>query len=899
MEGKKIASIEIKTEGGERIEWLKDMISLKEGDLYSSKAVRRTLDQLYRDGRFKDIIIDAELANNVVVLIYTLIEKEVISEIEISGNWFISTKELMEEIKIGEGEEITNDLLREILSKVISYYHKKGFFHAQVEEVVKREQGMKIRTILTLKIKEGQRTKIRELRFTGDRVFSDINLLFKIKLGKGEFFSGETLEKDMLSLENYYKDNGYINVIIGPPGVQYNERLNEVDILIPIEAGTRTKLVFEGNSSFASEKLESLLLIKEERSIDDEVLDASIQRINEFYKDKGYLLAKVGYAKNVSAEKDETEIAIKIEEGNKISLKEITFEGNQYFTSKELKKLMDIKEEGYVSLSIFNRSILLDDMNKIKALYNKNGFAGMKISDEAYIDESQSKMVVILKIDEGAQTFVDSIDIKGNRLFSERKILDEIPIKLGTPYTETAAQDGQLNILTLYAKLGYIYANVDLKPIFRDDRRGVKLLYTINEDMPVFIGRIVAKGNDFTRTKVILRELIINKGDPYDYERILRSQQRIYQLGYFSEVRFEPFRIGEKEYTKDMVISVKEKGTGAIDIGIGYGDVERLRGFSEISQANLFGTGRYASLRGDVSQIERKFSLNYREPWAFSLPFDARIGLVDLTQKRITSDTREVLYELRQIGGTLGVDKGFTPFVKGAFLYQFEANKLQDVKPDAILTPEDVGRVTIGSINLSAVRDSRDDPFNPASGSVNGVLFKDAAFSLGSEVQFFKVSLQSSWYFPVTKWFVLALSGRSGLAKNFGETLAVPISERFFLGGRSTVRGYPQDLLGIPGVTLKNIDGTLTPTGGNATLLANGEIRLFLPKGLGLVLFLDGGNVWPDYREIDISEMKYSTGIGLRYNTPIGPFRLDLGYKLEPEPDESKSELHFTLGHTF
>lgn len=895
IEGKKISYIEIKTEGGERIEWLKDMISIREGDLYSSKAVRKSLDQLYKDGRFKNIIIDAEMINDGVVLTYTLIEKEIVSDIKTSGNWFVTSKELLEEIKVSEGEEITDDLSRDILSKVISYYHKKGFFHVQVEEVLTREKGRGGKTILRLNVKEGQKTKIRELRFAGEKVFSNINLLFQIKLGKGEYFSSDLLDKDILLLENYYKDNGYINAVIGPPDVQYNERLNEVDIVIPIEAGPHATIVFEGNSLFTSDRLESLLLIKEEKSIDDDVLNASIQKIEEFYKALGYLLVKAGYTKKVNTEINETEIAIKIEEGDRVSLKEIAFEGNHYFTSKKLKKLMSLKEEGYLFLSIFDRGKLEDDMNMIRALYNKSGFVGMKISDEVYIGESKKDMVVILKIDEGVQTFVNKVEIKGNMLFSEKELLDKIPLKPATPYAEVVAQDGKISILTLYAKMGYIYAGADLKPVFSDDRKKVDLLYTIDEDRPAFIGRIVTKGNDFTKSYVIKRELIIREGDPYDFEGILRSQQRIYQLGYFSNVKFEPFRAGEKEYTKNMVISVKEKGTGAIDFGVGYGDVERLRGFGEISRSNLFGTGRYASLRGDVSQIERKYSLNYKEPWVFSLPVDARVGLVDLTQKRITSDTRDVLYKLRQHGGTFGVDKSFTPFVKGSFLYQFEANKLQDVKPGAILAPEDVGKVTIGSINLSIVRDSRGDPFNPTSGSVNGISFKDAAFSLGSDVQFFKVSLQSSWYFQIMKNLVFALSGRSGVAKNFGETLAVPISERFFLGGRSTVRGYAQDSLGIPGVTI--IDGT--PTGGNAMLLVNGELRLSLYWELGLVLFLDGGNVWPDYKEIDISKMKYSTGAGLRYSTPIGPFRLDWGYKLEPEPGESRWELHFTLGHTF
>ncbi len=895
MPGKKISFIEIRTETGERIEWLKDMISIREGDLYSSRAVRKSLDQLYKDGRFKDITIDAELTDSGVVLTYTLVEKEIISEIEISGNWFVTEKELMDEMRTSEGEEITEDLLREILSRVIAYYHKNGFFHVEVEEVLKRGKGMKARTLLRLNITEGKRTKIRALRFTGQRVIPDISLFFNIELRKGEFFSGETLASDMASLEHFYKDKGYFNAIIGPPDVKYDEELNEVDLLIPIEAGRHTNIVFEGNSALSRGKLEPLLLIGEERSSDDDVLKASMERIEGFYKTKGYVLAKAEYIRNDKPEINETEIVIKITEGKKVSLKEIVFEGNSHFSSKELKKLMELKEEGYLFSSILDRTKLEDDMNRIQALYYKNGFIGMNISEEVYIDETNENMVLILKIDEGVKTFVDKIEIHGNRLFSERELLDNIPLKPGAPYSESSAQDGRLNVLTLYARLGYIYVKVDLKPVLRDDQKGVELIYIIDEDRPASIGRIATRGNDHTQSKVILRELTVHEGDPYDYEKILRSQQRIYQLGFFSDIRFEPFRVGEKDYIRDMVISVKEKKAGAVDFGIGYGDVERLRGFSEISQSNLFGTGRYASLRGDLSQIERKFSFNYKEPWVFSLPVDASLGLIDLTQKRITSDTSDVLYELRQVGGTLGVDKSFTPFVKGSFTYQYEANKIQDLKPDAKLIPEDEGRVTIGSINLSVERDSRVDPFNPTGGSVNGILFKDAAFSLGSDVQFFKVTLQSSWYIPVTRWLVLALSGRGGFAKNFGETLAVPISERFFLGGRSSVRGYEQDSLGIPGVTI--IDGT--PTGGNAMFLVNGEFRMSLLWGLGLVIFLDGGNVWPEYNEINVSEMKYSTGIGLRYNTPIGPIRLDLGYKLEPEPDESGSELHFTLGHTF
>ncbi|MFQ5781002.1 MAG: BamA/TamA family outer membrane protein, partial [Nitrospiria bacterium] len=242
-----------------------------------------------------------------------------------------------------------------------------------------------------------------------------------------------------------------------------------------------------------------------------------------------------------------------------------------------------------------------------------------------------------------------------------------------------------------------------------------------------------------------------------------------------------------------------------------------------------------------------------------------------------------------------GLDKRFTDRVKGFLFYQYELKRTTNVAPTAELTPEDIGRFAIATVNPSLVRDSRDDPFNPRSGSVNGIALRSAATFLGSDVELIKATLQSRWFYQLAPKLVFAFSARIGVAERFGGTTIVPLSERFFVGGRSTVRGYDEDKLGIPQVTLKNGQ----PTGGNAMFVANEELRLFLPKSFGLVLFFDHGNVWKSYRDVSFSETKSTTGIGLRYNTPIGPLRLDWGYKLNREAGEDPSAFHFTLGHAF
>jgi outer membrane protein insertion porin family len=168
---------------------------------------------------------------------------------------------------------------------------------------------------------------------------------------------------------------------------------------------------------------------------------------------------------------------------------------------------------------------------------------------------------------------------------------------------------------------------------------------------------------------------------------------------------------------------------------------------------------------------------------------------------------------------------------------------------------------------------------------------------MGSQTQEVKFSLQSSWFFTPLARTTLAFSSRGGIAYNFGETPTVPISERFLMGGRSTVRGYSENSLGTPGQTLDS--QTLAPLGGESMLLLNLELRYNLLNSLGLVLFFDSGNVWESYHSGWSSPLKSSIGPGIRYNTPVGPLRFDIGFKLNKEEGENSSEYHFTIGHAF
>jgi outer membrane protein insertion porin family len=208
---------------------------------------------------------------------------------------------------------------------------------------------------------------------------------------------------------------------------------------------------------------------------------------------------------------------------------------------------------------------------------------------------------------------------------------------------------------------------------------------------------------------------------------------------------------------------------------------------------------------------------------------------------------------------------------------------------------EESGKILISSLNPALIFDKRDDPFNPTQGSLHGVIIKEALKELGSEADFTKGTVQSTWYLPVAEYTVFALSGRAGMAWPHHDTQEIPINERFYLGGSTTVRGYPQDSVGP-----YNLDayGNRVPTGGYSMVQFNAEIRLNSSGGSGFVLFSDAGNVWVE-QKIHLNDLRASYGAGFRYHTPVGPLRIDYGQKIHRQSWESPGELHFSIGQAF
>jgi outer membrane protein insertion porin family len=777
------------------------------------------------------------------------------------------------------------------------------------------QSAVHLRVVVT----EGAQAQVDSLTLLGQPGLSESNIRSRLGVEPDAPYSAVQLAERITALQAQYLDEDFLLSTIEPPGIRYDQRSNRVAVTIALRAGPRVTVRFKGNPYWSSGALRELVLIQTEQSVENDVLDASAARMQHHLVDDGYLTAEVAAERDGAAADARVTATFRITAGPRFEVGRLTVTGPVVMERSQLLDRLRMRP-GFLGLTHprFDQAEWEDDLERLRRFYMQHGFLSATITGNRQLRPAKSAVDLSITVEEGPRTLITAITFTGQTRLPDALLQRTISVRVGRPYDPTQARADRLALLALYAGKGYLGADVTMEPALNEPGTEVVLPFTITEGAPTFIGRILIEGNEHTDDEVIRRELLIFPADPYDYEKLLRSRYRIARLGIFRDVRLEPIEAKRPDLLKDLRLSVEERPAGALEFGVGFAAEEKVRGFAELSHKNLAGTGRRASLRAEADFIQQRYALNYVEPWIAGLPVDLRLTALFEAEEEVT-------FKRRTYGATAAIDKNLTDRLKASLLYRYSFNRFR-LDPNTTLAPEDE-RVNIGSITPALILDLRDDPFNPHWGSVHGISFEDAALMLGSQVQFVKITASSNWFVSPHRLIVFAFSGRAGWAKQFGDTPLVPLSERFYLGGRSTVRGYRQDTLGVlrlavdtDGNSIPSEDSTLSatgdPTGGNIMLLTNVEARIALPKNLGLVLFLDGGNVWSKPGTIQLNEMKFSVGAGIRYNTPVGPLRLDWGYKLNrerifidnsmnatPAPniniDESAYEIHFTLGHAF
>jgi len=393
----------------------------------------------------------------------------------------------------------------------------------------------------------------------------------------------------------------------------------------------------------------------------------------------------------------------------------------------------------------------------------------------------------------------------------------------------------------------------------------------------VRVDQVVIAGLRRTSETVVRREMLLKEGEPLGLQKVLDSQRRLAALGIFERVSVSELD-PETPAVRSLLVAAQEAPVTTVAYGLGYAELDRVRASVEVTRRNLFGYDRSLSTFARVSFRGSRLLTTYREPYLLGRRQD-----LFLTGFREEED-RE-FFDFVRWGGIVQTAR---PLTRGwslilRYTYQ-ETHSFNIVNPDEV--DREFTNSTISGPSASVVRDTRDDPLEPHDG-----VFASSDLQLSSEVlggdSFAKAFLQAARYQSLRRGTVLAVSSRLGLARTFGDapSLLLPQPDRFYAGGDYSLRGFGID--------------AVNPLGGNALLLGGAELRLDVWHGFSTGLFLEAGNVYGLVSQMDLANLRYTAGMGVRYKSAFGPIRVDYGFKLDRRPHESAGELHVTIGHAF
>ncbi len=491
--------------------------------------------------------------------------------------------------------------------------------------------------------------------------------------------------------------------------------------------------------------------------------------------------------------------------------------------------------------------------------------------------------MVTIPVDEGPRTIVETISFDGNKNVADEELLEVLQLKIGKPFNPLAVDDDRQKLKLHYADHGHPYAEIESDVDIDQASSAARVSFTIDEGPAVQVGQILIVGDVLTSQKAIKGAMELKPGDPFSYQKLVESQLNIRRLGAFNSVRIETIGIEEKETTVHLKISVDEQRPFRIDAEIGYSTRDDFIGSLIFTNVNSFGWAKKTFLKLTGGKKLSRVELGWRDPRFINSNFE--MSVITWIQYR-----QRPTYTYNQIGGVFGFYRRYDRLGM-IFLQEFTRNYF--VEGDSVAADADSLRNnTISRTSASASYDARDSFSDPTKGyyALGGVdFFNEIA---GAGAHFLKFTLAVEYDIGFWKRFVFSSAGRFDDIETVGSNISVPTNELLYMGGADTVRGYAEDSLGP-----QNALGQAT--GGRIRWIINEELRLRIARSFQFAGFLDIGSLTNNFAQVSTISIRTSAGFGLRYLTPVGPLRLDVGFPLDRKPTEDHYRVHFTFGYVF
>ncbi|MEI6891582.1 MAG: outer membrane protein assembly factor BamA [Pontiella sp.] len=645
---------------------------------------------------------------------------------------------------------------------------------------------------------------------------------------------------------------------------------------------------------------------------DDSTFEMASFKIKEAYRDYWYPDVKVTWTSKVNDELGTVDVAFLIEEGPKMGIKHIVFEGNDIIEDKTLRKLIQQKEKRWWSFITgsgkYKDGVVDSDVYALKTFYMNNGFLDVTVSDPVLDDTKPKKSLLTFKIEEGQRYRIGKIAVIGMENYSERELRRGIRLRRGNIASVESSNAGSEAIRAFYGNRGYVRTAVRLIYDANADTGIVDVTYDITEGSIGYIQAVNISGNERTLDKVIRRELVMYPGEKYNRSRIKTSENRLRNLNYFEIVSINPEATGDGDQY-DVNVQVKEKPTGQFSAGVGFSSVDSLVGYVELSQGNFnwktwppIGAGQKFKIRAQLGSERNDLEISFVEPWFLDRQLSFGIDLFH-REALYFSDS----YDQQNDGGSLSFGKPLSRFTRGSLSYTLEQFQVKDVESDASLAiQEEEGKRLKSGFEYTWTFDSRDRFFNPTRGNKTTITPYVAGGALGGETDLYGVRIRSTQHFALIWDMVLNLRGEVESLEAFGESKdnagtygdGVPIFDRLFLGGSYTLRGYEYREVGPtdPDDSTGN-----DPVGGNSSASATVELTYPIWNKIRGAVFYDGGFVNEDSWDFSVKDYHDDWGIGLRLDLPGFPLHLDYAWPITYDDEflDGGGRFNFLIGHTF
>jgi outer membrane protein insertion porin family len=939
------------------------LIETRIGDSLAMPAVRNTIDHLVGLGRFEDVRVLTSATDQGVSVRWQLTPIRRIAKVSVTGDAVLAANAIRSEVTDRFGALPSANRVPDIVTAVQAYYAERGFPRATVLPRIEEEDPAPERVELVLTIDAGERVTIGAAQVAGSPLEAPAAVLRELDIEAGRPYDKPAIDARIAAYEEALRERGYYEAQVRPTQV-VDEQGRRVSITVNVEPGPHVRLVFAGEP-LPDDDLEDLVPIRAERSVDQDLLEDASRAIENALRQQGYRNAQAPYTRQQQG--GELVLTFTIARGPLHRVDSIDTEGSQALDEAAIAPLLQIKPgEAFVEARVGAIAAAITELYRVRGFTQAAVKTNIQVLPGTSADNVTYRPVAIrFEIEEGPQTLVTAIEVQGSQALAADRVRPALALAAGRPFYRPQLAADRATIERIYRNQGYQSVSVISQLAFADNQQQVAITWMIREGEQLTVDRVLISGNSRISTELIERELTIRSGSPLSEDAMIESQRRLAELGLFRRVRITDLpRSGS--LTRDVLVDLEEAATTTVDYGGGL-EVGRIleddaedgqteenldvgyRGFFGISRRNLWGKNRSVTLFGRVTLRQDRDTgtgesrgygfhdyrglFTFREPRAFGTPGDAQFtAFVD--QSRRTS------YSFNRKGVTSEYARRISTYtVTGRYTFDYTKVFESPISvQDRLLIDRLFPQVRLSKILGGVLRDSRDDVLDPQRGSVVGFDTSLASRILGSEVGFVKSFFQTFLYRRLPgRSIVVAAGARVGAAVGFGQDLPpvleiatqpalanagglvpmaaddaadnpleavirdLPASERFFAGGDTTVRGFSLDSLGTE-ETLDDSQGF--PQGGNGMIIFNLETRAPYWKNVQLVWFLDAGNVFRRVSDFRLQELRATSGVGFRYRSPIGPLRVDWGWKLStrllPAGGRERSNvLHISLGQAF